>query len=60
MTIIELYASKCETDWQANSLVELANAYCDPRSRLDTADLAEQLETALALPAGTLSEYATK
>jgi hypothetical protein len=57
MTIIEMYASQCETDWEQESLIELADAYCDPTNTLDTADLAEQLEAALELPAGALSAY---
>lgn len=57
MTIIEKYASQCETQWEEESLLELADAYCDPNSTLDTADLAEQLEVALGLPAGALSAY---
>ena len=56
-TILDLYASRCETDWEQESLLELANAYCDPHSTLDTADLAEQLERALDLPAGALASY---
>lgn len=57
MTIIEVYGSQCVTDWQAEGLVELANAYCDQNSTLNTADLADQLEDAMELPAGALSAY---
>lgn len=56
-TIIERYASQCETEWEQESLLELADAYCDPDSTLDTADLANQLEQALDLPAGALASY---
>lgn len=56
-TIIDRYASLCQTDWEQESLLELANAYCDPNTTLDTADLAAQLEEALELPAGALSAF---
>lgn len=56
-TILEVYASKCTTEWEEESLLELADAYCDPNNTLDTADLAAQLEEALELPAGALSAY---
>lgn len=57
MTIIEVYARKCETDWEQESLIELADAHCDASSTLDTTDLADQLEAALDLPAGALRAY---
>lgn len=56
-TIIERYASQCTTEWEETSLLELADAYCDPNNTLDTADLSAQLEEALELPAGALSAY---
>ena len=56
-TIIERYAHMCQTLWEEESLLELADAYCDPHNTLDTTDLATQLEEALDLPVGALSAY---
>jgi hypothetical protein len=56
-TIIERYANLCVSEWEEVSLLELADAYTNPGSTLNTADLAQQLEEALELSAGALSAY---